>query len=197
MLELRTTTPLAHRKEPTDLAISMREIAGRGMIDLRGHTTDRKFMAAVKNVLGVDLPKQPRTSTNWGDIKCLWLSPDQWLILCGGDRAVDLHNSLTSALEGIHALAVNVSEMRAVIRVEGEHTRTTLMKGTSIDLTLGDYPPGTVRRMKFAEIAALLHVVEDNIIDIYVFRSFADYTWDWLLKAARKGAEVRLFSAAT
>jgi sarcosine oxidase, subunit gamma len=51
-----------------------------------------------------------------------------------------------------------------------------------------------VRRMRFAEIAALLHIVENNIIDVYVFRSYSDYTWDWLLKAARKGSEVNLFA---
>jgi sarcosine oxidase, subunit gamma len=67
------------------------------------------------------------------------------------------------------------------------------MKGTSIDLTHGDYPPGTVRRMKFAEVGALLHIIEDNVIEVYVFRSYADYAWAFLLKAARKGAEVRLF----
>ena len=71
MLELVTTSALAHRSEPTNLAISMREIAGRGMIDLRGAATDKKFMKAVKDVLGFDLPKAPRTSTVWGDMKAL------------------------------------------------------------------------------------------------------------------------------
>ena len=46
------------------------------------------------------------------------------------------------------------------------------------------------------ERAALLHIVEDNVIDIYVFRSFAQYTWDFLRKAARKGTEVRIFPKA-
>jgi sarcosine oxidase, subunit gamma len=196
MLERETTSALAHRSEATGLAISMREISGRGMIDIRGLTTDRKFMTAVKNVLGFDLPKQPRTTATWGDMKCLWLSIDQWLLLCPVDKAEALVAKLNDALKGIHSLIVNVSDMRAVIRLEGEHVRTTVMKGTSIDLTDGDYPPGTVRRMRFAEIAALLHIVEDNVIDIYVFRSYADYTWEFIMKAARKGAEVKLFKGA-
>ena len=196
MLELVTTSALAHRSEPTNLAISMREIAGRGMIDLRGLASDKKFIKAVKDVLGFDLPKAPRTSTVWGDMKALWLSIDQWLITCPGDKANALQAQLTEALKGIHSLVVNVSDMRAIIRLEGEHVRTTVMKGTSIDLTHDDYPAGTVRRMKFAEIAALLHVVEENVIEISVFRSYADYTWEFLLKAARKGAEVRLFPKA-
>jgi sarcosine oxidase, subunit gamma len=194
MLDLMTTSALAHRAEATDLAISMREISGRGMLDLRGLATDKKFMKAVKDVLGFELAKAPRTSTTWGDIKCLWLSVDQWLILCPGEKAVALHTQLIDALKGIHSLVVDVSHMRAIIRLEGEHARTTVMKGTSIDLTHGDYAPGSIRRMKFAEVGALLHIVEDHVIDIYVFRSYADYAWEFLLKAARKGSEVKLFS---
>jgi sarcosine oxidase, subunit gamma len=194
MLELHTTSALAHRKEPTELSISMREIAGRGMIDLRGLATDKKFMKAAKDVLGLDLPKAPRTTNTWGDMKALWLSPDQWLILCPGDKAQKILAELNTSLKGIHSLAVDVSDMRAIIRLEGEHARTTVMKGTSIDLTHGDYTPGTIRRMKFAEVGALLHIIEDDVIEIYVFRSYADYTWEFLLKAGRKGSEVKLFS---
>jgi sarcosine oxidase subunit gamma len=196
MLEARFESPLASLAAPTDTYVSMREIAERGMIDLRGSASDRKFMAAAKSALGVDLPKQPRTTATWGDIRVFWLSPDQWLITCPRAKAQELADQLSQDLVGIHSLAVNVSDMRAIIRLEGEGVREVVMKGAAIDLTHGDYPPGTVRRMRFAEIAALLHIVEDNVIDIYVFRSFAQYTWDFLRKAARKGSEVRVFPKA-
>lgn len=194
MLEPVLNSPLAHRETAANTSIQLHEISTRGMIDLRGLASDRKFMAAAKQVLGVDLPKAPRTSTTWGDVKALWLSPDQWLILCARDKAPALQAELSKALDGIHALVVDVSDMRCVIRLEGEGVRETLMKGCSLDLLSADYGPGIVRRVRFAEIAALLHVVEENVIDLYVFRSYADYTWDFLLKAARKGSEVRLFS---
>ncbi len=193
MLEPQFESALAHRAAPNTLSISLREITERGMIDLRGLASDKKFMAAVKSVLGFDLPKAPRTSTLWGDLKALWLSPDQWLILCTRSKTTALLAELNAALGKIHSLAVDVSDMRSIIRLEGEGVRETLMKGSSLDLISDDYKAGTVRRMRFAEIAALLHVVEDNVIDIYVFRSYADYTWAFLLKAARKGSEVRLF----
>lgn len=193
MLEPQFESALAHRAAPDNLSISMRDIAERGMIDLRGLATDKKFMAAAKSVLGFDLPKAPRTSASWGELKALWLSPDQWLILCTRSKTTALLAELNAALGKIHSLAVDVSDMRSIIRLEGEGVRETLMKGSSLDLISDDYKAGTVRRMRFAEIAALLHVVEDNVIDIYVFRSYADYTWAFLLKAARKGSEVKLF----
>ena len=193
MLEPQFESALAHRAAPDNLSISMREITERGMIDLRGLSSDKKFLAAVKSVLGFDLPKAPRTSNSWGDMKALWLSPDQWLILCTRSKTAALLAELNTALGKIHSLAVDVSDMRSIIRLEGDGVRETLMKGSSLDLISDDYVQGTVRRMRFAEIAALLHVVEDNVIDIYVFRSYAEYTWAFLLKAARKGSEVRLF----
>ncbi len=51
--------------------------------------------------------------------------------------------------------------------------------------------------MRFAEIAALLHVVSEkpDVIDLYVFRSYADYAWDWFLANARSDAAVTLFGA--
>ena len=193
MSELMFESALAGIAAPQGLCITVREVAGRGMIDLRGAASDRKFMAAAKGVLGVDLPKVPRTANSWGDIKVLWLSIDQWLILCSGDRVPALLGELRKALAGLHSLAVDVSDMRAVIRIEGEAARETLMKGCSLDLLNGDYEAGTVRRMRYAEIAALLHVVEDQVFDIYVFRSYAHYAWEFLCTTAREPARVKLF----
>jgi len=69
------------------------------------------------------------------------------------------------------------------------------MKGTSLDLLDAEYRPGCCRRMRFAEIAALLSVVEDNVFDVYVFRSYARYAWDFVCATAREPARVRLFGA--
>jgi sarcosine oxidase, subunit gamma len=193
MVDLHFESALAHRSAPDNISISMREISERGMIDLRGSMADKKFMAAAKSALGVELPKSPRTSTAFGDVQVLWLSTDQWLVLTGRARVTALLADLRRALGIIHSLAVDVSDMRAIIRLEGDCVRETLMKGSTLDLISDEYAAGTVRRMRFAEIAALLHVVEHNMIDIYVFRSYADYAWAFLLKAARKGSEVKLF----
>lgn len=193
MSELYVESPLAHREAPQGLSIDLREITDRGMIDLRGSATDKKFMAAAKKVLGLDLPKAPRTSVSWGDLKALWLSIDQWLILCSRAKAVELTAALKSELGSIHSLIVDVSDMRAVLRLEGEGAREVLLKGSSLDLLDENYAAGTVRRMRYAEIAALLHVVEDDVFDVYVFRSYADYAWEFLLATARAPAAVKLF----
>jgi sarcosine oxidase subunit gamma len=193
MSDPRLRSALQSRPQPLDLAIGMRAIEDRGMIDLRGLASDRAFLEAARSVLAIDLPAAPRTSVSWGDIKVLWLSIDQWLILCPRSKTPDLLARLRTALAAIHSLAVDVSDMRAIIRLEGQGVREVLLKGSSLDLLGSEYPPGTVRRLRFAEIAALIHVVERDVIDLYVFRSHAAYAWDFLMTAARAPARLTLF----
>jgi len=186
---------LATREAPKGLAVDIREIVSRGMIDLRGLTSDSKFMAAAKEVLGLDLPTAPRSSAAWGEIQALWLSTDQWLILCPRAKTAELLNNLRQALDGIHSFTVDVSDMRTIIRLEGDDARYVLLKGSSLDLLSSDYEAGTVRRLRFAEIAALFHIVSQkpDVIDLYVFRSYANYAWDWLLANGRGVAAIRPF----
>jgi sarcosine oxidase subunit gamma len=152
-------------------------------------------MSAAHDALGFALPAEPRSSAAWGDVRVLWLSVDQWLILSTRSKAHEILANLRTTLKGIHSLAVDVSDMRAVIRLEGEGCREVLMKGTSLDLLAPECKPGFCRRMRYAEIAALLHVVEEDVFDVYVFRSYAHYTWQFLCATAKDAAKVKLFGA--
>jgi sarcosine oxidase, subunit gamma len=195
MSDAQFETALTARETPTGLTVEIREITARGMIDLRGLPDDQAFMAAVKQVLNLDLPTVPRTSTAWGEVQALWLSTDQWLILCPRAKTEELLGGLRQALAGSHSLAVDVSDMRSIIRLEGDQARSLLLKGSSLDLLSSEYDAGAARRLRFAEIAALLHIVstKPDVIDLYVFRSYADYAWDWLIANGRAVADVRQF----
>ncbi len=179
-----------------DGSISVSAIDDRGMIDLRGDIKDKKFVAATKKVLGISLPAQPRQSVNKGEVTALWLSPDQWLITCPRAKGAHLANGLQTALAGIHSLAVDVSDARSIIRLEGQGAKEVLMKGAPVDLLASEYTDGYVRRLRFAELAAMIHVVSSDpeIIDLYVFRSYAQYAWDWLAATSTKQSRLSLFA---
>jgi len=179
--------------EPQGLSIHMWEMPQRGMIDLRGDAGNETFRAGVKQVTGVDLPLTPRTSAAWGEIKILWLSIDQWLIICPRGRLHEMVDELEAALKGQHFAVTDVSDMRTVIRLEGDGVREVLLKGCSLDLLGKGYEPGTVRRVRFAEIAALIQILDARTIELYVFRSYAHYAWDFLTVAANAAAAVQLF----
>jgi sarcosine oxidase subunit gamma len=92
-----------------------------------------------------------------------------------------------------------MSDARAIFRLEGDAVRGVLNKGTSVDFTAAQYTAGSVRRILFAQVATLAHVVRQHpdVIDLYVFRSFAEHVWQYLLASAQEGAGLQLFARQT
>jgi len=198
MAEPSLRSPLHHRSERNGapgLTIALQEIDDRGMIDLRGLAQDESFLSTSRSVLGFDLPLKPRTSISAGALTGLWLSVDQWLITCPRPEAPSLNARLAQALQGIHSLAVDMSDARSIFRLTGNNAREVLNKGTSLDFTAAEIAPGFVRRIRYAEIAALVHVLATDPFgcDLYVFRSYAEYAWNFLTFTAREAARVSLF----
>jgi sarcosine oxidase subunit gamma len=175
--------------------IVIEELSDRGMIDLKGDPSAPGFRDAVASVLGLDLPLQPRTSESKGEIAVLWLSVDQWLITLPYQEAALLAGRLQAALGDHHALVVDLSDARSIFRISGLGAREVVMKGASADLTHTDYRAGTVRRLGFAELAAMVHVVSDRpeILDLYVFRSVGHYVREFLETAAMPESRVVLW----
>jgi sarcosine oxidase, subunit gamma len=195
MSEPRFDSPLAGHAAPHNLTISITEIVDRGMIDLRGDPENRSFAAAVDAVLGSSLPRLQRTSVVTNELSVLWLSVDQWLVQCPRAQASGLARRLQEVLAGIPSLVVDMSDARTIIRLQGEGVREVIMKGAPVDLTAPGFIKGSVRRMRFGELAAMVHMVDEapDVIDLYVFRSYAVFAWEWLVATGHGAAQVRLF----
>jgi sarcosine oxidase, subunit gamma len=195
MSEPRIVSPLAGQSAPAGLAVSITEIADRGMIDLRGDPENPSFVAAVEAVLGVSLPRQPRTSVADDELSVLWLSVDQWLVQCPRAEAGDRIGRLKEDLADTPSLVVDMSDARTIIRLEGEGVREIIMKGAPVDLTAPEFHIGTVRRLRFGDVAAMVHMAGEapDVIDLFVFRSYAVFAWEWLGVTGRGAAQVRLF----
>ena len=175
--------------------IIIEQVNDRGMIDLRGDPAEPGFREAVTAVLGLDLPLHPRSSAISGDTAALWLSIDQWLIVVPHAGAEEMAARLQAAVAPFHALAVDLSDARIIFRIRGLGARELVMKGASVDLTHADDRAGTVRRFNFAELAAMVHVVNNRpeTLDLYVFRSVGHYVRGFLETAARPEAQLVLW----
>jgi len=198
MPELSHNSALSHRDlvgENRALLVDMREAGDVGMIDLRGKPDDKAFMKNAAAVLGMELPLKPRTSAAKGKITVLWLSIDQWLITAPLETTDKLLDDLNKKLKKNFCLACNVSDARTIIRLSGSQCREVLIKGSSSDLIRAEFTPGTVQRLLFADVAAICHYAGKNpdVVDLYVFRSYANYVWEWLLQTAHEDTGLGLF----
>lgn len=195
MSEPRFDSPLAAQAQPRNPAVSITEIRDRGMLDLRGELDNPAFAGAAMSVLGIALPRLPRSSAAAGDLFVLWLSVDQWLVQCPRPEAANLARRLQGVLTDFPSLVADMSDARIILRLEGDGVREVLMKGAPVDLTAPAFSKGSVRRLRFGEVAAMVHMIGEapDIIDLYVFRSYAVFAWEWLSATADSAAGIRLF----
>ncbi len=170
--------------------------AGRvGMVTIRGDLDDAAFALAVKTATGLDLPGQGAiVGEDAGEgLKLAWMSPDELLLLCDAQAAPGQASALALALEGSHALAVDVTDARAVFRVAGAAVREVMAKLTPADVAPGAFGPGRMRRTRLGQVPAAFRMADETTFEVIAFRSVALYVFDLLSNAARPGSEVGLF----
>ena len=160
----------------------------RGMISVRGNLSSAKFKAAVKSVTGLTVPAQRRVEAT-ANMSVAWMSPDELLIVCDYTD-VSTHVAAGKALASEHALAVNVSDARSVVRVSGSGARDALAKLCPVDLSETAFQSGMIRRTRLAQVAAAFWMTGEDSFDVICFRSVADYVFDSLSVAAESGTEV-------
>ena len=164
---------------------SIREIGPLGMITLRAKGV-KALDKAVKAVTGTKLPAQRRIEVN-GDRACGWMSPDEYLLIVPYAEVRDALASLAKSLAGEHHLAVDVSDARAVFRVEGDKAGQVLAKLSPVDFTALE--PGELRRTRAAQVAAAMWA-QDGGFTLVCFRSVAGYVMGLLTHSAQPGSEL-------
>ena len=163
-----------------------------GMITVRGDMAT--IAAAAAKVTSVAAP-DVRAIAQSGDLAVAWMSTDELLVLCPYDQADDLVAKLEAALDGAHALAVNVSDARALMTVAGkpEAVRETIAKLTPVDMAPDRFPVGEMRRTRFAQVAAAFWLTSETEARVICFRSVGEYVFNLLKTSATPGGEVGVF----
>jgi sarcosine oxidase, subunit gamma len=157
------------------------EIALMGYICLRGDCNNVAFTKAVKKALGESLPTLPCSliNTPWGGI--YWLSPDEWLIVCAGEMRAELQKKLEVALVNIHSQVVDNSGGFTSVLLQGKNAQDALNHCTVYDLHA--LTAGKIVGSTFGKASVFLHRQDDGYKLIFR-RSFADYIWRYLTRAA-------------
>lgn len=164
---------------------TIREIGPLGMITLRAKGV-KALDKAVKAVTGTKLPAQRRIEVN-GDRACGWMSPDEYLLIVPYAEVGASLASLAKALAGEHHLAVDVSDARAVFRIEGDKADQVLRKLSPVDFD--KLEPGELRRTRTAQVAAAMWQ-QDGGFTLVCFRSVAGYVMGLLTHSAQPGSEL-------
>lgn len=154
-----------------------------GFIHLRGHTSDAAFNGAIESVLGVSVPNAPKQTVYSDKAALLWLSPDEWLLVCAYESKFKLVLDLQDALKDVHAQVVDNSGGFMLMRVHGKEAATVLRHISPYNvLALQD---GQCVSTVAKKVTVVMVKVSENDYAFIFRRSFADYLWRVLQKTAK------------
>lgn len=171
--------------------VEIAEAGLKGMITLRGDLSSGAIAKAVNDATGAAIPAQRRVETGAEGL-AIWMSPDELLLVVDYATVAQTVTALETALAGEFALAVNVSDARAVFTLKGAQARDVLAKVCPVDFA--DFAEGEVRRTRAAQVAAAIWRGADDEWTLVCFRSVAQYMFDLLSTVARPGGEVGLYA---
>jgi sarcosine oxidase, subunit gamma len=159
---------------------AIREIGPLGMIALRCAYDVKTLPKAVKTAVGVTMPGVRRIVQD-GAFAAGWMAPDEVLLIMPYAQVGITLAKIAKVLKDEHHLATDVSDARAVFRIEGPGATEVLMKLT----------PAELRRSRAAQVAAAFWA-QDNGFTLVCFRSVADYVMGLLTHSAQHGSELGL-----
>lgn len=165
---------------------AIREIGPLGMITLRAKPDVPGLAEAVQAATGCALPA-PRKVVVAGANAAGWMSPDEYLLVVPYGDVAQAMAVLADRLAGQHHLAVDVSDARAVFRIEGAKADQVLRKLTPADLDA--MAPDELRRSRAAQVAAAFWQ-QDGGYTLVCFRSVAGYMMGLLRHSAQPGSEL-------
>lgn len=164
---------------------TIREIGPVGMVTLRAKGL-KALDKAIKAAVGTKTPAQRRIETS-GERACGWMSPDEYLLVMPYAEVPKALAAIAKALGSEHHLAADVSDARAVFRIEGERADQVLRKLVPADLDR--LAPGELRRTRAAQVAVAFWQA-DGGFTVVCFRSVAGYVMGLLSHASQPGSEL-------
>ena len=195
MPELSAHTPFGStvlRLQGDTQSVLLRELPFCAAIALRVDHNDPLALKRIADEIGLALPRVPNTFVSAGECSVLWQAYDEWLVLARAERFTTLEAALRRALDGARGAVTDVSDLRAGFEILGPYARAFLQKGCAVDLHPRVFGPGSCVQAALARVRAIVHQVD--VVPTYhvlVERSYARYSWSWLVDAAREYASTR------
>lgn len=110
------------------------------------------------------------------------VGPGRWLLVA--PRSQDLPARLAGRIPPDVAAITDLSHARAVVRVSGPDTRRMLAKMCPLDLDASVFTAGRCALTVLGQAGVLLAAVSDEVIDVFLSRSYAVSAWESLTDAA-------------
>lgn len=171
------------RSQDDRCGVWMNELPLLGYIVVRGDAQDPAFRRATHDALGIELPSRPGSFVPFNQGVAIWQTPDEWLLAVTRPSCSAYVAELENALKDVHAQVVDNSGGLTMVYLSGARQVELLRHVSPYDFdSLG---AGSAVSTVCAKAAITVLRYDTHGLFVIFRRSFADYVWRLLEKAAR------------
>ena len=170
---------------------SMKEKAPVAKINLRGDLENKDFVSKAGKILGMILPKEACSTSTKEQITCMWLGPNEWLLVSNDtvdkeSNDYELEQLLFKDISKTNLGAVtNVSDHYTIFNLTGSNIFEILSKGSPFNFDSETFGDNKVIQTILNHVDVTIHRKSKEDVDLYVRRSFSDHLWAWIKDSSR------------
>ena len=170
---------------------SMKEKTPVAKINLRGNLENKDFTSKVGKILGMILPKESCSISTKEKITCMWLGPNEWLLVSNDivtkeSNNYELEQVLFDGISKTNLGAVtNVSDHYTIFNLTGPNIFEILSKGCPFNFNSESFGDNKVVQTILNHVDVTIHRKTKDDVNLYVRRSFSNHLWTWIKDSAR------------
>ena len=186
MLNYKTAT----NEEINYNGIVVKEISPIMKLNLRGKK--REFFTNIGKNLNMLLPTEANTSTISDKLTAIWLSPDEWMIVTNevvkkDTNEYELNKILFNDISKINlGSVVDVTDQFVQLEIKGKNIYEIFSAGSPFDFNEFRDKKGSSAQTILNHIDVIVHNKEDQVVNLFVRRSFAEHLWSWINDSASR-----------
>ena len=172
------------KNEINQESVSVKEISPVMKINLRGKK--REFLTNIGKNLNMILPTEANTSTTSDKLTAIWLSPDEWMIVSNqlvskDTNKYETHEMLFDSISKTNLGAVtDVTDHFVQLEIKGKNVYEIFSAGSPFNFNEFREKKGSTTQTVLNHIDVILHHKDDNIVNLFVRRSFAEHLCSWI-----------------
>jgi len=186
MLNYKTAT----NEEINYNGIVVKEISPIMKLNLRGKK--REFFTNIGKKLNMLLPTEANTSTISDKLTAIWLSPDEWMIVSNemikkDTNEYQLNEILFNDISKLNLGAViDVTDQFVQFEIKGKNIFEIFSSGSPFNFNNFKDKKGSSVQTVLNHIDVIVHNKGDQIVNLFVRRSFAEHLWLWIDDSASR-----------
>ena len=162
--------------------ISCQEVTGKSLLILRTSKDSKKNTKAAKDIFNMDLPEQLQMTSGNADLKCFWVSPDEFWVSLNTQQMQQIEGKFDMLPTGVSV--TDNSAAYGTLYFKGKKTNELLSRWMSYDLE-GALLDGKAVSTTFGQAPVFIYRDNKNLF-MMVRHSFSHYVAGLIKDSAQR-----------